>query len=317
MVQTLFYPKKLYTDAAEWNHDTGVLLNPVRFTPKDSKQFSLEAEAIELNGVRLARVTSTPCTIERTPSLIRQTRDPRFTLTLQMVGGSTMELETGESHLTAGDITITDSSRSYRRQIDELNSMFVIVFPQQLLNLPPGSIRDLIGSQISGRSGIAAILAGFLRSLADNLSALQAPMGLSVVNSVIDLTTTLMADTLTASESSASAKDIELLMALRSYIMDHLGDHDLDPTRIAQAHFISVRQLHIIFQRVGVSVSRWIRDRRLEMCRRDLTDPLLAGTSVRAIAERWGFQNPTYFARIFGETYGSNPREYRNSVLQD
>ncbi|MCZ2849873.1 helix-turn-helix domain-containing protein [Modestobacter sp. VKM Ac-2978] len=310
-----YFSKRHYTDATLWNQDSDSLVNPTRITPVAPDGFWLEAEAIEVNGVRLAVVTSTGHIVERTRALIERTRDPRFTLTLQMAGSSHLSHERGESQLVAGDITITDSARPYRRVSEGLNSMLVVVFPQQLLNLPPGSISMLIGSQISGRSGVAAINAGFLRAVADNLDALQAPMGLSIVNAVIDLTTTLMGDTLTSSDVGQSLRDIELLMSVRNFIMENLGDADLDPTQIAGANYISVRQLHILFSRVGVTVSRWIRDRRLEMCRRDLADPLDFGTPVRVVAERWGFRNPTYFARVFNETYGLNPREYRKVVV--
>ncbi|GAA0405196.1 hypothetical protein Acor_23140 [Acrocarpospora corrugata] len=48
---------------------------------------------------------------------------------------------------------------------------------------------------------------------------------------------------------------------------------------------------HKIFQRLGLSVADWIRYRRLERCRRDLSDPAQAATPVGVIARRWGFTN--------------------------
>ena len=58
----------------------------------------------------------------------------------------------------------------------------------------------------------------------------------------------------------------------------------------------------------------WIRERRLERCRRDLTDPTLADWSVTAIALRWGLTDPAHFSRAFRTAYGLSPTEYRRAA---
>ncbi|MER6528588.1 helix-turn-helix transcriptional regulator [Streptomyces sp. NPDC001508] len=60
------------------------------------------------------------------------------------------------------------------------------------------------------------------------------------------------------------------------------------------------------------SPAAWIRHRRLERCRLDLNNPRLNARPIHAIAERWGFTNPTHFSRLFRATYGIPPRDYRN-----
>jgi AraC-like DNA-binding protein len=75
----------------------------------------------------------------------------------------------------------------------------------------------------------------------------------------------------------------------------------------AGEHFISVRRLHKLFADEGLTVSAWIRDRRLERCRRDLADPALAGETVASIAWSWGFRNPGHFSRVYRAAYGCAP----------
>ena len=53
--------------------------------------------------------------------------------------------------------------------------------------------------------------------------------------------------------------------------------------------------LHKLFHDQGTSVARWVRERRLANCRRDLEDPALAQRGVHAIARRWGFEDPAHF----------------------
>ncbi|GAA2788117.1 hypothetical protein GCM10010470_23340 [Saccharopolyspora taberi] len=59
----------------------------------------------------------------------------------------------------------------------------------------------------------------------------------------------------------------------------------------------------------------WIRQRRLERCRRDLTNPHLRQRPVHAIAARWGFTDPAHFSRIFRAAYGLSPSDYRHNAF--
>jgi transcriptional regulator GlxA family with amidase domain len=61
-------------------------------------------------------------------------------------------------------------------------------------------------------------------------------------------------------------------------------------------------------------VARWVRERRLENCRRDLGDPALADLSVIAIAGHRGFDDAAHFSKIFKATYGAPPGQYRRQV---
>jgi AraC-like DNA-binding protein len=85
----------------------------------------------------------------------------------------------------------------------------------------------------------------------------------------------------------------------------------LSPGSIAASHHISLRLLHKLFEEQGTSVGRWIRERRLERCRRDLLDPALDDMPASAIAFTWGFADAAHFTRVFREAYGHPPGEYR------
>ncbi len=80
---------------------------------------------------------------------------------------------------------------------------------------------------------------------------------------------------------------------------------------IAAAHHMSLRSLHQLFHDEGLTVAGWIRKRRLECCRHDLSDPALASRPVAAIAARWGFTSPGDFSRTFRAVHGLPPAEYR------
>ena len=102
-----------------------------------------------------------------------------------------------------------------------------------------------------------------------------------------------------------------LFRQIQAFIQQHLADPDLCPETIAATHHISIRTLHRLFGEHDLTIAAWIRARRLEHCRRDLTDPLLRVQPIHAIARRWGFTNPPHFTRAFRATYGVTPTDYQ------
>ena len=105
-----------------------------------------------------------------------------------------------------------------------------------------------------------------------------------------------------------------LLGKARAYIEDNLADPGLNPQQIAAAQFISVRQLHALFSQDGTSVAAWIRARRLERCRGDLSDRRHDHLPVGAVAARHGLVDPAHFSRLFKAAYGEPPSEFRRRL---
>jgi AraC-like DNA-binding protein len=174
----------------------------------------------------------------------------------------------------------------------------------------------ITATRISGGAGIGWAMAPFLKRLADLAIRGETPADEHrVVESVVDLVESLCATALGETPAPQAHSRTELLLRIRAYIESHLGDPELSPARIAAAHFVSKRYLHKLFQAEGVSVSRWIREQRLEHCRRDLADPQRGGETVTSTGIRWGLMDAGHFSRLFREAYGCSPSEYRRQQL--
>jgi AraC-like DNA-binding protein len=102
---------------------------------------------------------------------------------------------------------------------------------------------------------------------------------------------------------------------MKAYIEANLTDPNLSPTTVAVTHHISIRHLQKLFETQGLTVSGWIRERRLEHARRDLANPTQHGVSITAIADRWRFGDSSHFSRVFKAAYGLSPRDYRHEQL--
>ena len=112
---------------------------------------------------------------------------------------------------------------------------------------------------------------------------------------------------------SADEKSVRTarLNSVKAYIETHLGDPDLSPAVIAKQNGISLRYLHHLFRPLEVTVSDWLRLRRLERCREMLSSPLHAHKSITEIAFSMGFSSSSHFSNLFRAQFDLRPSDLR------
>lgn len=263
-----------------------------------------------VDEVHVNEVRATSHIVERTPELIARSDRSYFKLSLMLAGTGMLIQDDREAVLQAGDLAVYDTDRPYSLVFDDDFRTMVVMFPKHLISLPSDMIGQLTAVRISGQGGLGGMVVPYLTQLAGNLDQLAGTTGARLAHSALDLVTTVFTRELGLDEVSADPHRA-LVQRIRSYIDRNLASTDLGPATIASAHFISTRHLHGLFQEQGVTVSTWIRTRRLEQCRRDLLDPMLADRPVAAIAARWGFVDAAHFSRAFKSAFGISPSEYR------
>ncbi|MFD7130895.1 helix-turn-helix domain-containing protein [Streptomyces sp. NPDC059894] len=172
----------------------------------------------------------------------------------------------------------------------------------------------LAGLHVRGDSGVAALASQFLGSFAQDEWLARSHSGRRLALNAADLLALLVAE-LPAARRTAHADTRDAVMCrIRAHIDEHLGDPELGPESIARAHFMSVRYLHKLFQRDGVTVSAYIRRRRLDACRLELGRPPNRRRSVAAVAQTYGFVSPSHFSRVFRSAFGTSPSQWQERV---
>ena len=188
----------------------------------------------------------------------------------------------------------------------------VLHLPGTALSLSHHLLRGMVARPVPSEAGPAALLARFLEGLAEPAVAVEVPQATWVGRAAVDLTVAFLSSLTDVHDDAAGLpRQVALLGEIKTYIDRSLGDPDLSPTTIAAAHHISVRYLHHLFRQDEQTVGGFVRERRLERCRADLTNPCLAGQSMAVIRARWGFQDAAVFNRAFKKEYGITPGEYR------
>lgn len=283
---------------------------PLQVSTNGPDHFRGVIRGASVDEVHVNEVRATSHVVERTPELIARSDRSYFKLSLMLAGTGMLIQDDREAVLQAGDLAVYDTDRPYSLVFDDDFRTMVVMFPKHLISLPADVVGQLTAVRISGQGGLGGMVVPYLTQLAGNLDQLAGTTGARLAHSALDLVTTVFTRELGLDEVSADPHRA-LVQRIRSYIDRNLASTDLGPASIASAHFISTRHLHGLFQEQGVTVSTWIRTRRLEQCRRDLLDPMLADRPVAAIAARWGFVDAAHFSRAFKTAFGISPSEYR------
>lgn len=182
------------------------------------------------------------------------------------------------------------------------------------LGITGAEARHLADTQVSTVSGVGALVSRFLCALIGEDELRHSVSGRRLSHNAVDLVALLVAELLGPYRSESAVGGGEILARIREYIEENLMDPDMSPESIARAHHISVRYLHKLFQSDGTTVSTWIRQRRLDSCRADLGRLSNRRRTVAAVAQSWGFANPSHFSRLFRQAYGVSPSEWQTSL---
>ncbi|MFF0869975.1 helix-turn-helix domain-containing protein [Nonomuraea sp. NPDC003560] len=274
---------------------------------------------VALGGLGLVQatlLTAPSLTIRRTPRLIRRCDPETFFVTCTVRGHAIGEQAGRQADLGVGDLMLRDSSHPYLTRFEARGAgdgqVLSLQFPRSLLPLPERGLRALNSVPIRGERGMGALASQFLLQLARHLEEFSPAEAMRVSTLTIDVLTAALAGALDAhSAVPPNSRRRALLAQIHAFIQANLGEADLTPAAIAVAHHISLRYLNKLFRAEGHTVAAWIRERRLERCRRDLAEPHLAGYPINAIAARWGFTSPAHFSQAFRSAYGMSPREFR------
>ncbi|WP_121178415.1 helix-turn-helix domain-containing protein [Streptomyces sp. 1114.5] len=264
----------------------------------------------QLGPMRISRVQAGPQVVTRSRRMIADGGPPSLILSLQERGTALKEQDGRESVIRPGEFSITDTSRVFRKTLEEEFVFTSFHFPRAELDVPERDLRALTATPFSGSEGSAALVATYFSRMAREAEVLDEAVGRRAAATALDLLALLVDDRSDRSrpQSPQSAASLE---RVKTHILRNLRDPDLSPTTIAEANFISVRFLHKLFHLEGTTVGGWIRTQRLERCSRDLLRPVAAELGVAGVARRWGFANSSHFSRAFRAAYGMTPRDWQ------
>lgn len=300
-------------DLATWRTEVNSTFVPLEIDEAQGVPFRGHLQRTIVGAVSVFEIIATPHVVRRSPRLIEEVEGRFYKLSLQLSGPGVLEQDGRRAMLVPGDMAIYDTHRPYTLTYPEKNRSMVIMFPHDAVDIPPDEVAEVTAVSFPSDTGLGRVINPFFVELGRNLDQLSGPHASRLVNSALDLLVTMISQELQRDAERSPSRS--LAREVREYILDNLANPDLNPEKIAQAHYISTRHLYTIFSLEGATISAWIRQRRLEHIRRELADPVHASRPVSTIAAGWGLLDAAHFSRSFKAEFGITPSAYREKVL--
>jgi AraC-like DNA-binding protein len=265
----------------------------------------------DVGQIKVCSVRSNAIKVERTPRLAHDEHPPSIFLGVQIAGSSLIVQGDREAVLRPGDLAFSDSTTPYSLLDSDGIRQHFFCIPMAALALPYDAIRQLAAVTLSPGHPVADLAATYFRRLASRPDIFEEPGIAAVGRPSIELVRALLTTHLDASALVKESAEETLLLRILEYARAHLAEPALNATQIAVAHHISVRHLYNVLARGGISLGDWIRARRLEECRDELSRPQSRPETISSVARRRGFTDPSSFSRLFRAAYGLSPHEWR------
>ncbi len=278
------------------------------------KSFVGELGTTRLNRVNLARVGGLPVDAYRRKQNISQLHEAVYLVKFQLIGQGLVKQRGREAYLRPGDFVVCSTAEPYELQFRENYRQAVLAVPQPLLREMFHSPDDYLGVRMGKELPTNSLLSQFVCSMVEHIDALEPSIVQRLEANVLDLLITAL-----HSVAGVPAKAIESaaevhLRRIKRFITMHLQDPRLSVEFIAESESISKRYLHLLFKQAGMSVSRYIQQKRLEACCRAFANPSMGNTSTGDIAMAWGFGDISHFHRCFKAQYQMTPKQFRIQV---
>lgn len=259
----------------------------------------------QVGGFTVARVKAPPHNLSRSHQQARGDDRRLFKFVVQHQGTIFIEQNDKRLALKPGHWTLYDTTRPFRFYSEEETRQSAVLMRAEdlhLKDLAPYSLRNHSTAQ-----GYSSMLQTALMTAVSDHGRDCADGDVGVMIARLTRLALLEHGSLEGRRTSHEV----MRERIDGYLDQHLSRSDLSIDTIAHGLNCSKRYLHKVFLEGDCTLSEYILQRRLEASRKSLIDPAAGQLSVTDIAYAWGFSSLAYFSRVFKQSYGMSPRDYR------
>ncbi|MEQ6896322.1 helix-turn-helix transcriptional regulator [Microbacterium sp. KR10-403] len=272
---------------------------------------------LDRTALDLLEVDAPQLQVVRAPDDVARTSDTRHIVVVQLAGSSILTPADGHPpvRLEAGMVSYGDPTVPYRWTFDGPFRLLMLRTPRAALPLAPAALRPVLGRPFAADGGYARIAVRFATDVLDDPGLLAGPSGPRIVQDVVGVFATMLAERLAAADECSPTEPA--FRRAVTYIAARLADASPDDdalrvASIAEAIDVSPRYLQELFHERGMSVTGWIRERRLQLARQALVDPAWSHADILQIALAHGFADHSHFTRAFRAAFGETPSAWRS-----
>src|SRR5580698_7606270 len=282
----------------------------VGWTVSETREAPLLTHVVShrLGDIRLVELSGNPFGAARGRAEISGDSDTYLGILYQKFGSTLCRRGDDRVIVGPGEICVWHSGHPVSFEMPEKFDKLCMIVPIARFESVLYNAETYEGLHLPADSNLARLLGSYLSTLTNSVMTRNDDTPFDAVDVTLEL---LGAAFRARRRSSTIAPRDQLFARISGYIEARLEDANLSPKKIAEDNGISVRYLYALFSGQGMTVSGWVRKRRLLRCRAELdgagTGASITGASITEIAYRWGLNDSAHFSRLFKASFGMSP----------
>jgi AraC-like DNA-binding protein len=290
-------------------------LHRVETAPLPGHQFQFETSVRRLPGLGVSWSQNSPDWARRTKSMAADGSD---LVPLQMVGCDLLLKTAGrEATVRPGDAVAYWDCEAWEGTLPTGGHIVSVVLERKRISPLVCDLTACLGRIVTKNTPALRLLKQYVAILKDESEIATPDLEKVCVDHIYDLVALTLGATRDATESAkhggvAAAR----FQAIKKFIAENLAD-GLSVDLVAAQHRISSRYLQKLFEDNGTSFTEFVREQRLLCAYRLLSDARFDCKRIGEIALYAGFNDFSYFDRLFRRRFELSPRDVRERSLSE
>lgn len=269
----------------------------------------------DLGIAEISRIDAGAQRIDRRRSDIANCSKPRYYLCYQAAGRARFVERHSDTIVTAGEMVLLDNCEPYSVAYDDTVTEIILQIPHDVLRDRFRHPDRCVGRKLTGQRAVTRITGDFLASLATQAHVLSDSQRALTAQMALNLFSEMLVEE-TSGEVGAGTHQAILMARIKQHVLARLADPGLSIESVASGVGLSTRYVSRLFQNHGETFGRYLLQERIDRCKRELVNPSMRALRVSEIALRSGFNNLSHFSRVFRESVGRSPSDYRSSSAE-
>src|SRR5579862_1456749 len=259
--------RRTYVDRESLHH--ALISDLVGWTVSETREAPLLTHVVShrLGDVRLLELSGNPFGAVRGRAEISADSDTYLGILYQRSGLTLCRIGDDRVIVGPGEISVWHSGHPVSFEMPEKFNKLCMIVPIARFETVLYNAETYEGLRLPADSALATLLGSYLSTLTNSVVTRNDTTPFDAIDVTLEL---LGAAFRAQRRSSTIAPRDQLFARISGYIEARLEDANLSPKKIAEDNGISIRYLYTLFSERGMTVSGWVRRRRLLRCRAEL-----------------------------------------------
>lgn len=220
-----------------------------------------------------------------------------------------------ENILNPGDAVLIDSLSPFQLDFPTDFECYSVKIPRERLRPLLKDPRAATNHAVISGSPLSQAITNYIHFLINIAGKPLAEDQLDLyTNNLLGLIAVATSASACGREAAHQAWQEKRISQIKQYIVANLNDPELTPTKVADHFSISASYLHKLFAREEQTFCNFLREQRLTRAALHLQKQSGKRHTITELAYDLGFNDLSYFWRLFRERYGMTPGAFRNLV---